>query len=122
MNLERIRANVEKHRARILKAERDIWKTPEPGYREVKTNAYMKKAFEEMGYTLTAPEDITGFYTVLDTGREGPTVLVLAELDSLHDRHSADIVQTIRESHTPESLVSEGFICRCHFVCRHLIH
>lgn len=83
MNLERIRTNVEKHRARILKAERDIWKTPEPGYREVKTNAYMKKAFEEMGYTLTAPEEITGFYTVLDTGREGPTVLVLAELDSL---------------------------------------
>ena len=83
MNLDRIRTAVEKHRDTILKAARDIWATPETGYREIKTNAYMKKIFEELGYTLTCPEDITGFVTTLDTGREGPTVLVLAELDSL---------------------------------------
>ena len=83
MNIETIRASVEKHRAAILKAERDIWATPETGYREVKTNAYMKKIFEDLGYTLEGPTDITGFYTTIDTGREGPTVLILAELDSL---------------------------------------
>ena len=83
MNIETIRSSVEKHRAAILAAERDIWATPETGYREIKTNAYMKKIFEELGYTLMCPEDITGFVTVLDTGREGPTVLVMAELDSL---------------------------------------
>ena len=32
---------------------------------------------------LTYAEGITGFYTVIDTGREGPTVLILGELDSL---------------------------------------
>ena len=83
MNIEAIRPLVEKHRAAILKAERDIWAHPETGYREVWTNAYMKKIFEDLGYTLEGPEDITGFYAVLDTGREGPTVLVLSELDSL---------------------------------------
>lgn len=83
MNIETIRTAVEKHRAAILAAERDIWAHPETGYRETWTNAYMKKIFEDLGYTLTAPEDITGFVTTLDTGREGPTVLVMAELDSL---------------------------------------
>ena len=83
MNLETIRSAVEKHRDVILKAERDIWAHPETGYREVWTNAYMKKIFEDLGYTLTCPEDIPGFITTLDTGREGPTVLILSELDSL---------------------------------------
>ena len=36
-----------------------------------------------MGYKITRADGITGFYTVIDTGRVGPTVLVLAELDSL---------------------------------------
>lgn len=83
MNFEKIKEAVARHRDTILRAERDMWAHPETGYREVWTNAYMKKAFEELGYELTAPEDITGFFTVIDTGREGPTVLVLAELDSL---------------------------------------
>ena len=74
---------VEKHRQAILDAERYIWQNPETGYREVKTTAYLAKAFEELGYKLTYAEGITGFYTVLDTGREGPEVLVLGELDSV---------------------------------------
>lgn len=43
----------------------------------------MVKAFEDMGYELTKAENITGFYTVVDTGKPGPTILVLAELDAL---------------------------------------
>ncbi|MBQ0099774.1 MAG: amidohydrolase [Firmicutes bacterium] len=76
---------VEKHRDLILKAERDLWKIPEVGYKEFKTNAYMLNAFKNLGYTdITLAEGITGFYTVIDTGKEGPTVLVLAELDALY--------------------------------------
>ena len=74
---------VEKHRALILEAERYIWKNPETGYKEYKTSKYMAEAFERLGYKLTYAEGITGFYTVLDTGREGPEVLVLGELDSV---------------------------------------
>ena len=74
---------VDKHRQLILDAERFIWKHPETGYKEFKTSEYMAKAFEKLGYTLTYAEGITGFYTMLDTGREGPEVLVLGELDSI---------------------------------------
>lgn len=74
---------VEKHRQLILDAERAIWKTPETGYKEFKTNKYMADAFENLGYDLVRAEGITGFYTVIDTGRPGPHVLVLGELDSI---------------------------------------
>ena len=74
---------VEKHRELILAAERYIWKNPETGYKEFKTDAYMKKVFTDLGYEITPAEGITGFVTVLDTGRPGPEVLVLGELDSI---------------------------------------
>ena len=74
---------VEKHTERILAAERYVWEHPETGYKEYKTSAYMEKAFRELGYELVMAEGITGFYTVLDTGRPGPEVLVLGELDSI---------------------------------------
>jgi len=74
---------VDQYRDLILAAERDIWKTPETGYKEFKTSAYMAEKFRSLGYSLTMAEGITGFYTVVDTGREGPEVLVLGELDSI---------------------------------------
>lgn len=43
----------------------------------------MAEKFRALGYELTMAEGITGFYTVVDTGREGPELLVLAELDSV---------------------------------------
>ena len=78
-----INNSVDKYRELILEAERHIWKTPETGYKEYKTSAYMAEQFEALGYKLTYAEGITGFYTVIDTGREGPEVLVLGELDSV---------------------------------------
>lgn len=76
-------AAIEKHQQRILDAERYIWKHPETGYKEFKTTAYMEKAFRELGYDLNMAEGITGFYTVVDTGRPGPEILIMAELDSV---------------------------------------
>lgn len=76
-------AAVEKHSRMILDAERYIWKHPETGYREVETSAYMEENSRKLGYDLVMAENITGFYTVLDTGRPGPCVLVLAEMDSI---------------------------------------
>ena len=73
----------DKHRQLILDTERYIWKNPETGYKEFKTSAYMEKIFTDLGYDITKADGITGFYTVIDTGRPGPTLLVLGELDSI---------------------------------------
>ena len=74
---------VEKHREKILEACDYIWKNPEPGYREWKTHAYLEEEFAKLGYELTLAGDIPGFTAEVDTGREGPTVAVFGELDSL---------------------------------------
>ena len=84
MDIEVIKSLVYKHKDYILKIERDLWKMPEVGFREYKTNAYIKEEFLKLGYEITEAENITGFYTLIDTGVAGPTVLVLAELDSLY--------------------------------------
>ena len=84
----------------ILDSERYLWKTPETGYREYKTNAYMIEQFEKLGYKLERPKDITGFYTVVDTGRKGPTVLVFAELDSLINRSHPECDKSTGAVHT----------------------
>ena len=74
---------LEKHTQKILDAERFIWQHPETGYKEFKTSAYMEKVFRDLGYELVLADGITGFYTVLDTGKPGPEILILAELDSI---------------------------------------
>jgi len=74
---------VEKNADLIYETENYIWKNPETGYKEFKTHAFMAEKFRALGYDLVEAEGITGFYTVLDTGKEGPTVLVLGEMDSI---------------------------------------
>ena len=39
--------------------------------------------FEKLGYTLTYAEGITGFTAEVDTGKEGPTLLIMGEMDSI---------------------------------------
>lgn len=81
--MSRFNSAVDKNRELILNTLDYVWKNPETGYREVKTSKYLEEVFESLGYEVIRAEGITGFYTELDTGREGPTLLILGELDSL---------------------------------------
>ena len=81
--MQAISAAVEKHKQLILDAERFIWNHAETGYKEKETSKYLEDAFKKLGYDLVLAEGITGFYTVLDTGKPGPEVLILGEMDSI---------------------------------------
>lgn len=81
--IKAICAAVDRHRELILAAERYLWAHPETGYREEKSSAYLADRLREMGYSLTLADGIPGFFTVVDTGRPGPELLILAELDSV---------------------------------------
>ena len=74
---------VERHRETILEVERYLWKHPETGYKEWNTQNYLAQILEQAGYTLRYAGDIPGFYTDLDTGRPGPKILILGEMDAL---------------------------------------
>lgn len=78
-----MKPNSKKYRSEIIDAQNYIWTHAETGYKEWQTHKYMKDVFEKLGYEVTEAGNIPGFYTVIDTGREGPELLILAELDSL---------------------------------------
>ena len=79
-----------KHRERIYETADYIWTHPETGYREWNTSAYLEKQFRELGYEPVLAENIPGFYADLDTGKPGPKVAILGELDSLIVRNHPD--------------------------------
>ena len=60
-----------------------IRKNPETAYVEYKTDAYMKEEFKKLGYIVEPFDKITGFTATFDTGREGKTLGLFAELDSV---------------------------------------
>lgn len=94
----KIVANVEKYRDMILEAERFIWTHPQVGYTEWEAHNYLKAKFEELGYKLTEAGNIPGFYTDLDTGRPGPTLCIMGELDALDIANHPDSVNGMNHS------------------------
>ena len=81
--MEKFIKAADKHAQLALDAMDYLWKNPETGYREWKANEYLLKAFRDLGYEPTLAGNIPGFYVDVDTGRPGPTVAVMGEMDSL---------------------------------------
>ncbi|MBQ1946961.1 MAG: amidohydrolase [Clostridia bacterium] len=82
-NLNKLFTAIEKHRDLMWDAEKYIWEHPETGFKEWLTHAYLKEQMEKLGYTLHEAKDIPGFSAEIDTGKEGPTVVIMAEMDSI---------------------------------------
>ena len=81
--IEKICSSVDKHKEKMLNVLNFMWDNPESGFREWKATRLMEEEFEKLGYELVKAKNIPGFYTVIDTGKPGPTVLVMGELDAL---------------------------------------
>ena len=97
---------VEKNGQLAKDAMQYLWENPETGYKEWKAHAYLAEKFRALGYELVEAGNIPGFYTDLDTGRPGPTVLVMVELDSL-----------VCESH-PDADPETGAVHACGHCCQ----
>ena len=97
------------NRNMILEAERWLWAHPQTGFTEWQANEYLTEKFESLGYTLTQAGNIPGFYTDLDTGRPGPTLCIMGELDAL------DI------ANHPESVNGMTHCCGHHAQCAALL-
>ena len=80
---QQIVKNVDKYRQDILDAERWIWQHPEVGYTEWQTNAYLLEKFRSYGHEPVEAGDSPGFYADVDTGRPGPCLAIMGELDAL---------------------------------------
>ena len=84
-SLERIKARVheaiEGRRDWLIGAAEAVLRNPEPGFREVKTSRLVGQMLGELGIAHEAGLALTGIKGYLRSGREGPTVAIIAELD-----------------------------------------
>ncbi len=78
-----VKAAIEKQRDFLCSIGTHIWNNPEPGFREEKTSAYLVGILKSLGLEVKTGLAMTGFRADIDTGRPGPTVAILGELDSL---------------------------------------
>lgn len=61
----------------------DIFRHPELGYKETRTSGVVKRAFQGLGFSPKDGLGITGVSARLETGRPGPNVCVMGELDAV---------------------------------------
>ena len=78
----RVEAEMDRRGGEAIGVAKDILANPEPGFREQGTAALVSKKFAELGAPYEDGIAITGIKAVLDTGRPGPTVAIMGELDS----------------------------------------
>ncbi len=83
MTNEKIFESVEK----LMPAMKEVWEfmehNPETGFHEWKANDFLAEKYRALGYDLKMAGNVPGFYTDIDTGKPGPKVLILGELDAL---------------------------------------
>ncbi len=76
-------AAVERRSDEIIAMGDYVWKNPEPGYREYKTSKYAVDKLRSLGLEVRDKLAITGMRADLDSGRPGPVLALLGEMDSL---------------------------------------
>lgn len=81
---KRICKSIDAHQSMIMELADEIWNNPEIGYREFKTANLVRKVFEKSGLSFQDKIAVTGCRAMFDTGKPGPTIALLGELDGLY--------------------------------------
>jgi amidohydrolase len=80
---QRVTAAIQANRDAIYAVGDAIYADPELGFKEVHTAERVAAYFDRLGLSYRANLGITGVKAVLDTGRPGPSVCIIGELDSI---------------------------------------
>lgn len=75
---------IEAHAERIINIGEHIFRNPELGFKEQKTAALVAEEFGRLGLPHRRGIALTGVVGTMGTGRPGPNVAVMGELDSLN--------------------------------------
>lgn len=60
-----------------------LWMHPATGFKEYEAQEYCLAVLRKHGFEARTWTDVTGFTCIYDTGRPGPCVMIMGELDSL---------------------------------------
>lgn len=80
----RVCTAIESQADRIIGIGEDIFRHPELGFKEVRTAFLVAEEFARLGLPHRTGVALTGVVATLETGRPGPTIAVMGELDSLN--------------------------------------
>jgi amidohydrolase len=72
---------LEKRLPEIIKIGEDIYRNPEPGFQEHNTAALAAKKLESLGLIVNHDPDIPVVTAYMDTGKPGPVIAVMGEMD-----------------------------------------
>lgn len=67
----------------VVELYNDLHQTPELGFQECKTSAYIAEKLKEMGYEVTTGVGKTGVVAVEKGSEPGPCVMIRADMDAL---------------------------------------
>lgn len=79
---------IEARRVNIEAIAQAILKEPELGYKEIKTSAKVRAAFDALGLEYTTGWGLTGIKARIKGGKPGKTVAVIGELDAVICKNS----------------------------------
>jgi amidohydrolase len=86
-NLEKlkkdVRAAIDRRGDEIIELGEAIWKNPETGFKEFKSSALILKKLKSLGLPCRGKLAVTGCRADLDSGRKGPVLALMGELDSV---------------------------------------
>lgn len=74
---------IEDNKELIINVGRDIYSTPELGYKEFKTTEKVANFLKNLNLTVESNIAVTGCKSILESGKEGPNICIMGELDSV---------------------------------------
>lgn len=80
---KKVQNAVEMRKSQIIEIGNWIYNNPETGFREFKTSKYIAKCFNEMKLNCILLEDLPAVKVTFDTGKPGPGLAILGEMDSV---------------------------------------
>ncbi|OPL08548.1 MAG: amidohydrolase [delta proteobacterium ML8_F1] len=89
-----VMALIDGQREAIIAVGRDIYSTPEYGYKEFETSKKLGAYLKELGLEVEENIAITGMKAVAGGKAEGPCVAILGELDAISCANHDDAVET----------------------------
>lgn len=85
---------IDDNKDQIIKVAKDIYSTPEFGYKEYKSTETTVKFLRDLGLEVEENIAVTGSKAVIKGGKPGPNVAILGELDAISCATHNDAVET----------------------------
>lgn len=91
---KRVIRAIDENKENIINAGREIYKNPELGFKEFKTTEKAANFLKNLGLEVESNIAVTGCKAVIHSGKQGPNISILGELDSVSCADHCDAVES----------------------------